>query len=189
MTDHVGLEHQALVGLAVLLPDIGSQLADNHHRIALAYARGHVLGQQTETAHLDPGGVAVTPSALGPDARRAGQPERRNGSVATDLYLGSGVARDVYECLHRLVLSLLTMRLRHQDVDATSDHAVGTKSVDEAWRSCSPVDRSEEGVSQDVERREPVRPRPTTRCGQVTGRRASEQLRLFVCSSAKMTSA
>src|SRR4029453_12035355 len=106
MTDHVRLERQALMSLAVLLPDIGPKLADNHHRVALPYARGHVLGQKAETAHLDPGGVAVTPAALGPDPRRSGQPECRDGSIATDLHVGSGVARDMYKCLHRLVLSL-----------------------------------------------------------------------------------
>jgi hypothetical protein len=35
MTDHVRLQHQALVGLTILLPDVGAQLADNHHWIAL----------------------------------------------------------------------------------------------------------------------------------------------------------
>src|SRR4029434_72129 len=101
MTDQVSLERKALVSLAVLLPDIGAQLADNHHWIALPYARRYVLGQQTETAHLDQGSVAVTPAALGPDPRRARQPECGHGSVATDLDLGSGVARYVYQCLHR----------------------------------------------------------------------------------------
>jgi hypothetical protein len=139
------------VGLAILLPNVGAQLADNHDWIALAYARGYVLGQQTEAAHLDPGGVAVSPAAFGSDPWRTSQPERRHGSVASDFHLGSGIARDMYQCFHRLVLSLPEMRLRHQDVDGTSDRAVDAKSVDGASVRRPPVDRSaDQLLDQDL---------------------------------------
>jgi hypothetical protein len=45
MTDRVSLQDQPLVGLTVLLPHTGTQLADNYHGIALAYAHRHVLGK------------------------------------------------------------------------------------------------------------------------------------------------
>ena len=82
MPDHVSLKRQPLMRLAVLLPDVGPQPADNDHRVALTDARGHVVRQPAETAHLDPGRVAVTPPAFRPDPRRAGQPERRHCPIA-----------------------------------------------------------------------------------------------------------
>src|SRR5512133_2331861 len=94
------------MGLAVFLPDVGTELADNQDGIALAHALRYVLGQRTEAGHLNPCRVAVAPAALGLDARRTRQPERRHRSVATAFDLSSGVARDVYLCIHRLILSL-----------------------------------------------------------------------------------
>ena len=107
VADRLGFEHQAIVGLAVLLPDVGPQPADDHHRVSLADAARHVLGKGAETAHLDPGGVSVPPLALGPHPRRTREPELRDRPVRLGLYLGAGIAGDVYDGLHGLVLSLV----------------------------------------------------------------------------------
>jgi hypothetical protein len=40
----------------------------------------------------------------------------------------------------------LTLRLCHQDVDATSDRAADSKSVDDAKKRCPPVDRQSGAV-------------------------------------------
>ncbi len=112
------------MGLAVPLPDVGPQLSDNHDWIAFAYALRYVLCQGAKAGDLDPGRVAVAPSALRSDARCTCQPERRHGSAAADLNLGSGIAGDVYLCLHRLVLSL-------------PDNASSSSGCGRGPRSCS----------------------------------------------------
>src|SRR4029453_1985213 len=88
------------MGLAVFLPDVGTELADNQNGIAVAHALCYVLGQRTEAAPLKPCRIAGAPTVLGLDAWRTRQPERRHRSVATAFDLSSGVARDVYLCPH-----------------------------------------------------------------------------------------
>src|SRR5512132_2288011 len=131
MTDHVGFKHKPLMGLAVFLPDVATELADNQDGIAFTHALRYVLGQRTEAGHLKPCRIAVAPTVLDFDARRTRQPERRHRSVATAFDLSSGVARDLYLCLHRPSFRSLTMRLRHQVAGAAANRPVGSKSVDD----------------------------------------------------------
>ena len=47
------------------------------------------------------------------------------------------------------------MRLRHQDVDAASDRAADSESVDEASRCFRPVDNTQEPLAPRALQREP----------------------------------